>query len=249
MNNAIDIAIGRYGGNRIPIGKFAKNNSVGTNYEDISDQGGNYPYQNTSKTLEVLSDSAEDTITGNGARTVRIFNLNNEYVMQSELIALEGITPVVAKLSGFRTWRVRVETAGSAGRSLGNIIVRVVGSGEIQARITVSEEANQTLMALLTIPAEKYGLLFNVWGACKRNDDVEIAVQTRANGGVFQTKHEMPIFQNKHDHKFSVPKVFKPMTDIRIRGRRLEGSSYVTAGFDVLLIEKTRVSSDFFKLE
>jgi hypothetical protein len=78
--------------------------------------------------MEVLSDNANDTSAGTGARTVIIGYLNADYVSKTTVRVLNGVTPVAITENVMRVNSVIVVTAGTyGGNNIGNISVRAAG--------------------------------------------------------------------------------------------------------------------------
>ncbi len=79
------------------------------------------------ETMEILSDNANDTDGGTGARTVIITNLldDNKDMMPDVEITLNGTTPVSLGAGVYtRCSRLKVLTVGSTGSNVGDLIVR-----------------------------------------------------------------------------------------------------------------------------
>ena len=65
------------------IHKFGSNPDVGTTMEDIWQTGGVYTWLQSAVTLEAISDSADDIITGSGARKVIVQGLDPDFKYRS----------------------------------------------------------------------------------------------------------------------------------------------------------------------
>ena len=79
--------------------KFGNNPSVGDSLETIWAEGGLYSYLTAATVLKVSSSSTDDTSAGTGARTVELSGLDADYNEISELVTLNGQTPVNTKMS------------------------------------------------------------------------------------------------------------------------------------------------------
>jgi len=121
---------------------FGFNDTVGTSWEDIWSGGGDINWLTTAGTVEVLSSNAADTAAGLGVRSVEIHGLSATGEDQTEIIAMNGVTPVVSALSYIRMHRVHSEECGTYGGShQGDITCRVTGGGAVLAVMTGREGA------------------------------------------------------------------------------------------------------------
>ena len=76
--------------------KFGRNNDIDTSTvpEEIWNGGGLRYYPSTAAALNVVSTNANDTAAGTGARTVRVTGLDANWNEISEIVTLNGLTPV-----------------------------------------------------------------------------------------------------------------------------------------------------------
>jgi len=74
--------------------------------------------------VAVLSSSVLDTSAGTGARTINVMGLDANYVLQSEIVTLNGVTPVNTVNTFIRVHSASIQTAGSGGVNAGTITVR-----------------------------------------------------------------------------------------------------------------------------
>lgn len=107
---------------------IGRNPDIDTGPEDVWPGGGLYTGQPVhsaaAETVEVFSSSANDTSGGSGARTVRIFGLDANFVEQQQDITLNGVTPVPSAGTYKRVFRAHVLTAGATGSNEGILTVR-----------------------------------------------------------------------------------------------------------------------------
>jgi len=121
------------------INKFGQNPAVATTGEDVWSGGGTYAfYPTTAQNMEILSDSANDTAAGTGARTVQVFGLDENWEEATETVILNGTTPVALTNTYIRMFRAVVLTAGSVETNDGNLIVRIVTVGTVAIYIVRS---------------------------------------------------------------------------------------------------------------
>lgn len=123
----------------------------GTLPEDVWSVGGVYPWMTAATALEVVSTSASDAAAGVGARTITIFGLDTNYVEVNQTITLNGLTPVAVPTSLFRINSALIMSAGSSKVNVGDINIRRVSGGTIQAQIPVGYGISR--QAIYTVPA------------------------------------------------------------------------------------------------
>lgn len=123
----------------------------GTLPEDVWSVGGVYPWMTAATALEVVSTSASDSSAGVGARTVTIFGLDANYVEVTQTVTLNGTTPVTVPTNLFRINSALIMSAGSTKVNVGNIHIRRVSGGIIQAEIPIGYGI--TRQSIFTVPA------------------------------------------------------------------------------------------------
>lgn len=144
-----DVAFGLINGHRRVITRG--NNPDVDAAEDVWSGGGDYPWMTAATSLEVVSDSAADTVAGTGARSIMIRGLNTEYQEISSPVTLSGITPAPIGQQFFRINGVDITAAGSGKVNAGNINVRDVGGGTVRAIIPAGYGTDR--QSQFTVPA------------------------------------------------------------------------------------------------
>jgi len=99
------------------INKFGYRDAVGTDKSTIGEVGDNYDLLTSAQALTVSSSSANDASGGTGARTLKLYGLDENYNEASETISLNGQNGVSTAVSYIRVYRATVESAGSSGRT------------------------------------------------------------------------------------------------------------------------------------
>jgi len=215
----------------------ATNSSVGTTFEDLSDQGGITDFPTAAESWELVSSNANDTALGTGVRTVAVNYLDDSYVQQSQVVTMNGTTPVALTGTAFRTNNIIAITAGSNKTNLGIITLRVAGGGATRLLMNVGN--SRSFSSFLSIPAGITALAGGFSLFAPKNDDVEIKVQlipfgadrATVSGGSFL------IYQSG----FHLPQTLKfpvaEKTDIKYLVRSTNASVSVTSLQDVLFKE------------
>jgi hypothetical protein len=98
--------------------------------QDLWEGDGEVVLPSVASAIEIVSSSAADTALGTGARTVRVSGLNAALLPISQVVPLNGVTPVLLATAYRRINDVRVVTAGSGEKNAGRITVRVVAGAE-----------------------------------------------------------------------------------------------------------------------
>ena len=94
---SLNASLGKVNGQEV-IHKFGRNPDIdmASGFETLWNGGGIYTGFDATEAQNVLvsSDSADDTLAGTGARTIRIFGLNENYLQIQEDLNLTGLTDV-----------------------------------------------------------------------------------------------------------------------------------------------------------
>jgi hypothetical protein len=148
----LDVGLGRIPGHtRVTASGVNPDVDTATTPEDIWFAGGAYPFPTSATTLEVLSSSADDAAAGTGMRTMQVIGLDANYAEQSEIVTLDGTTPVALANSYLRLNRAQVVSAGSGRTNAGNVTIRETGAGQTRGAM----RAGYGIMrqAIYTVPA------------------------------------------------------------------------------------------------
>lgn len=134
--------------------KYGFNPNVGTAIETVWDFSTTYTFPVAAIQMEIVSDSANDTALGSGARTVTIDYLDGSLGEHSETLTMAGlvVVPTVAT-NIYRINSFRCVSAGSGGRPAGNIILRGIGAGTTYDYMAAGFNRARTL--IYTVPANK----------------------------------------------------------------------------------------------
>ena len=138
----LEVVKGNVAGHSI-INKFGRNGVVGTTLSHISITG-QYQTPQTAQSLEILSSNANDTAAGSGGRKVLVEGLDSNFDIQTEIVTLNGLTPVALTNQFMRVYRMYMYESGSyvtisTPSHLGQITLRGVGAGANWVRIDTVE--------------------------------------------------------------------------------------------------------------
>jgi hypothetical protein len=162
-DHELDIVKGVLRGHAM-VNKAGRNTDVdsGSTPEDIWDGGGVYtgfPLGAAEK-VTIVSSSVLDAAAGTGARTVTIYGLDALGALQSEVLTLNGTTPVDSANTYTRIYSQQVTTSGSTNTAFnaGTLTVaHKVTTENIFSVMPIGQ--NQSALCVYTIPAGCTGYL------------------------------------------------------------------------------------------
>lgn len=227
------------------IHKFGRNPNVGNVPETIWMHGGIYQYLGvgSDSTVYAYSASSDDGAGNDGAQTITVQGLDNDFNLIEETITVNGAASTASFL---RVYRAFVATAGVLTTNDGNILISTAaaGAGTVLADIGVigggqTTGLGQTQLALYTIPAGKTGYLttWNV-GVAPMNNAVTVTLLAREldGGAPFRSKDIIDTVGGYTTQNYSIPIRFPEKTDIEVRGTGDTGS-VISSSFDIILVD------------
>ncbi len=170
-----EVALGNVPGWEI-LRRFGINADIDIGTEDIWQAGGTRILPATAAQVSVESTSVNDTVAGTGLRLLFIQGLDEDYMQQQEVVAMNGTTAVLTTNDYLR---INNAFAASSGTSLGNEgdISLTIGAN-LQSFIGTGFARTQTCM--YTVPANKSFLLTNVVGTSSRIGSANMLMQGQA---------------------------------------------------------------------
>lgn len=200
--------------------------SVNGTSSEIATQAGAYAFMATKAGLAVVSDSANDTSAGTGAKKVTIEYLDENYVEKSITVTMNGITNVnTTPTDILRINKFYVDTVGTGGVAAGNITIKDLGGTVTYAKIAAGETVCRN--AIYTVPAGKTlyvaSALFGVGitNAAAVTEYGKVIVQaTQLSGalkaGVFYPAFELIASNGSQYIHFDEPLKFVEKVDIKV---------------------------------
>lgn len=226
------------------VNKFGRNTDIdtGTVPEDVWGGSGAYTGfpDGDPETIEVLSDSVNDTAAGTGARTVRLTGLDADWAIASADLTLNGTTPVATSGTFRRVHTAQVLTAGSGGVNAGTITFRH-STTEANVFLQLMPGRNQTNCSAYTIPAGKTGFLrtlfVNMLGTTSAY--CEGFIWTRSFGGVYRQRRPFAVSNaNNWRDDIYAGIAFTEKADIVIRILTASANNVsLAAGYDMILVD------------
>lgn len=130
--------------------------------EIIAAQGGSIAIMTTGATLDVVSSDANDTSAGTGARTIIITGIDENNIEQTEVVTLNGVTPVTTTGLWLGVNRATVISVGTGGENAGNITIDdTANTVGIQAYLPAT--TNVTAQSIFHIPINEKFLASWLW--------------------------------------------------------------------------------------
>ena len=194
----------------------------------------------------IVSTSANDTLLGVGARTIKIYGLTTWSTKEvSETIELNGATPVNTANSYVIIHRMKVTASGATAINSGILTATAATDGTITAQIVANE--GQTQMAIYGIPSnlkaymKKY-YVSAIKAASSLGVEVKLLVNTAPDSQVlnYLVKHTIGIATegtNYASHLFEPYFGIQGPAIIKIQANSSANNTDVSAGFDLILID------------
>lgn len=197
---------------------------------------GTYVFPASPIQMSVVSSSASDTLAGTGVQKVHIHYLDTNYVEQSEVISLNGVTPVntvatnILRINGFHATQV-----GTGGTSVGNISLTSVGGATTYGFILAAH--NTARQAVFTIPAGKTGYISHWQAAAGSATGVHVTEVTLratshvgiATPGVFLYVDGTLCMNSGTSFEFDIPVPIPATMDVKISAISDAANANVTA--------------------
>lgn len=206
---------------------------IGT--EDIWTGGGAYPFPAAAAATTIVSSSANDTAAGTGARTCRVVGLDANFKLVSEVVTLNGTTPVALVGVFFRILHAYVLTAGSGTTNAGAVDVKHTAT--VIATIVASQ--GRTQMAIFCAPAIPAAWCIKKFSACATNavaGAVRINLWTRKTGAVWQIRAVTSVYgttNNSVIFELASPIPLEAGEDVRLEATSTADNTAVAASLEI----------------
>jgi hypothetical protein len=194
-------------------------------------------YPTTAESWELVSDNAADINTsGTGAWTAVVTALDDNRNRVTQLVNLNGTTPVALTGTFLRPESVTIIRAGSAGYNVGTITLRVSGGGNV--RDIVKPTLGASSDCHFTVPAGYTALLLQVFVLAGKGNDCSTLIQIRDGAdpnGAWITSGITPVYQNQVTYEILARFPLAAGTDLRARGKMDTGNGSATVILEILL--------------
>jgi hypothetical protein len=227
------------------VRKFGRNVDIDLgSAETVWDGGGIFTFPSIATPLALVSSSTDDvggSPAGTGAQVAEIQGLDANYLEISELIALNGTTPVVTVLSYLRLHRVIIRQAGSGGQNAGTITVTQSGPSPALVLSILSVGSNKSQLGYYTVPAGKTAFLLGVLAGAQKGTaaQVDIDLLIRPFGEVFQVRGVYGVSSAGPSSwvSYQVPLQVAAQSDIRFDAVSSAVNTQVSIEFPLILID------------
>jgi len=182
-----------------------------------------YVFPLAAQQMALSSSSAADASAGTGVQQMIIHYLDTNYTIRSEVITLNGITPVntvatnILRINSMHAWR-----QGTGATAAGNISLKnIAGTITYGYMILGTSTARQ---AIYTIPAAHYGYISH-WqassGAASGSHFTSIRLRATSHEGVllpgvFLVVDEVGTLNNGYNITLPIPIRMPPMADVKM---------------------------------
>lgn len=226
--------------------KYALNPSIDTPTEDVWQEGGILSFLSSAETMNVASSSSDDDgdPLGDGARTVTLYGLDNNYLPLKETVVLNGMNNVLTQNAFLRINRMRVTTVGSDGVNAGDITATASTAGTVQA--TISTGLGSTLKSQFTVPDGYTAFISNLTLGTENNDQALITMQTRTETGAWIVIYRLNINDATYYQDFPLPLKIPSKSDIRLQAAKIAGGGTisVTTNYEMYIIKNEYVTQN-----
>lgn len=240
----LELAAGRIPG-KSAVRIFGRNPDLSNSpaFEDLWNGGDEYTGFNATvaQQIEIFSSSSADVnTTGTGAWLIQVVGLDATYNQITEVVALNGTTPVTTVQSYLRCALAFILTAGSSGHNVGAITGRQVTT-TANVFFVMPEENNRTLICAYTVPAGKVAYIQDAFVslAKKGNASLEYKGKVRRLGSVFQTVEYIGVNSTGSsyiDRTYKIPLIPTPAgADIKICASSDTNSVGAAGGISIIL--------------
>lgn len=235
----VETALGQVHGYE-PNVKFGVNGTIGTTEEDLWEYGGKYVWPQEGDFLELVSTSAEDNPLGLGTWSVHIDGLDSEWNPISEVIELDGLTPVVTLQQFRRVNRMFSQQSTDRIGQVGTISATHVDDAEVLAIFTPTN--NQTLQTMYTVPKGYVAVILGTAFGSIRNEQAFFRFWSKDNRNASHTqrvRRTATTYEQYVTEDFRVPFVLDEMTDLWISAVSLAATPVrVTGEYSMLIVDR-----------
>lgn len=174
-----------------------------------------------------------------GASVMHILGLNAFFLSQEEFVVLNGVINVPT----VKTW-IRQHRARTFGPATTGAVGAVTSTAQVDGTIScqVLNGNNQTLMAIFTIPIDKFGHLNKWWGSLSKKQTAVSVLKLRGGelGGVsfvLQTRAIDNTGNSSFEYEFKTPIPLPGGVDVWVEADSSANDVGVAAGTDIIMID------------
>lgn len=208
-------------------------------FKDLWDHTLDLIYPTSGEQWSIVSSSSNDDLGGTGANTIIIFAMNDSFIEVSEIINMDGTTPVTTDtINWFRPGDTLVALSGSLQINDGTITITAVGSGEV--RSVIKPGNGRTFNGFITVPVGKTMFVTQASAFAPKDEDVTIINRLLAFGSnTFISGGPVSVYQNSSILPFKSLPVLTEKTDIRLTAKSTNPSIRASLSIEFELLDGT----------
>lgn len=218
---------------RVPFTSVSYAPNLSNIEQDVWGSDSVFSLPTTNESYEVVSTSANDTVLGTGARSVYVESLGADGLIQSQVVQLNGTTPVqLTGLHSFPRMMYVIDSSLTSRANLGQLTLRVSGGGAIRSVMRPMESMSHD--SIYRVPADREFHITDLdyhTGSTNKKVTVNSKVLP-AGGNTWLTTSVLPFSRQSFTRDFkNASAVYPPNTTIKY-------SAYldVSGGDDLALI-------------
>lgn len=223
----------------VPVLGSIESTAGGGTFEDWRYLGGTMSRAASAETWEIVSTDPNDTAAGTGARTVVVPTLDANYVRGSQIVTLNGTTPVTLAGTHIRPGNgAAVVTVGSSGVNAGDIKIRKAGT-TIDADVRMLLPAGQCLSkdAHYTVPAGKTAYVVQATYFYPKNEDGIARNLITPLGGPTIRGLDIPFYQFSFLFSVKSPFPLAEKTDVNFQVATTNVGVALQSLYDILEVD------------
>ena len=210
----------------VPVNIFGFSRSVGTTFQTIWNDGGQYVHPSAAVQMSCVSTSASDTM------TIVISGLNADYETIAEIVQLNGTTPVTTTNSFYR-----INTATIlSGSNVGDITVSE--GGTVYANIEATLGTTQA--CIYTVPANHSLYIFRISltsGTVNSNKYITYRNRVDSSTGRVLRVAEATFQLNMQTFDRQIPFRIAPKSDFQFEAKSSSGTNELSIFVEALLMK------------
>lgn len=204
--------------------KMGINSDVDNTEEDLWDVGGTYTFPSSAMQMQVVSSNGADASNGTGIRKVWIGYLDENFVSHSEVVTLNGVSPVATAATNiYRVNTIRAYETGSGRKAAGNIDIRHLNSTPIYRRISTGYTLGRSLIYTAPKGTSLYLVVANIAASASATGHY-VRFTLRSNYDhkrKVTVDHIQPFFEmaeqdGSHSFPFTIPLLLPETCDMKM---------------------------------
>jgi len=210
----------------VPVNIFGFSRTVGTTFQTIWNDGGQYVHPSAAVQMSCVSTSASDTM------TIVISGLNADYETIAEIVQLNGTTPVTTTNSFYRINNATI----LSGSNVGDITVSE--GGTVYANIEATLGTTQA--CVYTVPANHSLYIFRISltsGTVNSNKYITYRNRVDSSTGRVLRVAEATFQLNMQTFDRQIPFRIAPKSDFQFEAKSSSGTNELSIFVEALLMK------------